>query len=99
MSQPIGWRRIALAVVVLGMPASLFAQGVDAGVSIYEEQLRVNLDRQQIRTDGVDAGGWFSLAWFHYDDPGANQWRDLRRYELPAPRSTAASTRPTSAGC
>jgi len=54
------------------------------GVSIYEEQLRLRLDRQmpEAREVGVDFGGWFNFALFKYDDPTGPRWRTLRQYEL-----------------
>ena len=60
------------------------AAGEDRGRRIYDEQLRVELDRQmpEAREFGFDAGGWFNFALFKFDDAGARRWRTLRQYEL-----------------
>ncbi|HUT00885.1 MAG TPA: alginate export family protein [Phycisphaerae bacterium] len=60
------------------------AQAQDDGRRVYDEQLRVQLDRRwaEAREIGLDAGGWFSFALFHYDDAGARRERVLRQYQL-----------------
>ncbi len=60
------------------------AQDVQGGRRVYDEQLRVELDQQipDAGDIGLDAGGWFSFALFHYDDAAADKNRTLRQYEL-----------------
>ncbi|GAG15553.1 unnamed protein product, partial [marine sediment metagenome] len=55
-----------------------------AGRRVYDEQLRVRLDRQmpEAREMGLDAGGWFSFALFKYDDPQGGRFRTLRQWQL-----------------
>lgn len=62
------------------------AAGQDNGRAIYNEQLRVQLDRQtpEAQELGFDAGGWFDFALFKYDDTAAGKWRTLRQYQLRA---------------
>lgn len=45
-------------------------RGQAGGARIYEEQLRVQFDQQSLesRERGVDGGGWFNYAFFHYQD-------------------------------
>ncbi len=56
------------------------------GRDIYDEQLRVRLDQQvpEAREMGFDAGGWFSAAYFNYDDPSTpgGSVRTLRKFEV-----------------
>jgi len=56
----------------------------EGGQRIYEEQLRVQLDRQiaQAQEIGVDGGGWFSFAFFHFDDAAERVEKVLRQYQL-----------------
>ncbi len=51
---------------------------------LYDEALRVELDKQQAaaRRIGLDGGGWFSFALFNYDDAEARKDRTLRQYDL-----------------
>lgn len=78
----------AFAYVLLAalIPAGIVqsASGQDDGRRLYREQLRVQLDQQlaQAREIGLDAGGWFSFALFHYDDASARRERVLRQYQL-----------------
>lgn len=76
-------RALAAAALLAGIAPPAGAQTAD-GRRIYEEQLRVRLDEQlaEAREIGVDAGGWFSFAFFHYDDAAARRQRVLRQYEL-----------------
>jgi len=71
-----------LAVCALG--SSALAQS--GGRAIFEEQLRVDLDRQmpRAREMGFDAGAWFTFAVFRYDDAAAGKIRNLQQYELRA---------------
>jgi len=73
-----------LAVGAVSWCPPALAQPVVAGRRVYDEQLRVELDKQQAaaRQIGLDGGGWFSFALFHYDDDAAGQERTLRQYEL-----------------
>ncbi len=70
--------------LVLLFPTALRAQQPSDGRRIYEEELRVRLDRQipEAREMGFDAGGWFNFAFFNYDDASADKDRTLRQYEL-----------------
>jgi len=83
-----GWRAagvcVPVAVLVLGVLLPTAAGQDAAGRNIYEEQLRVQLDRQvaEAREVGVDGGGWFSFAFFHFDDASARTDRTLRQYQL-----------------
>lgn len=74
-----------LVVVALAMAWAGTAAAQDAdSLRIYEEELRVALDRQQPadREIGFDAGGWFNFALFHFKDWGALHQRTLRQYQL-----------------
>jgi len=74
-----------LACVVL--PA-VIADGQDTSPSrVYDEQLRVDLDKQAAdkRNATLSGGGWFSFAMFKYDDQnaaGGGTFRTLRQSEL-----------------
>lgn len=76
---------ILLASVAL-LTTPLLGQAVDveSGQRLYEEELRVLLGEQapEAQEFGYDAGGWFSFAYFRYDDETAREQRNLRRYEL-----------------
>ncbi|MFP3937996.1 MAG: alginate export family protein [Phycisphaerae bacterium] len=79
--------RLWFSSVVLPLALLIFplaAQGQESGRRFYEEELRVRLDEQAPEFDeiGYDAGGWFSFAYFRYDDEAAREQRNLRRYEL-----------------
>jgi len=75
--------------VLLVMAAALWSAPAGAQVQdgrrIYDEQLRVQLDRQtpEAREIGFDAGGWFSFGFFNYDDE-LGEKHTLRQYELRA---------------
>ncbi len=72
-----------LLLMVIAVLAVAPAAGQDTGgLGIYDEQLRVQLDKQEVRKTGFDAGGWFNFAFMHYDDAAAMRRRNLRRYEL-----------------
>lgn len=72
---------VLLAAVCL---AAATAGAQETGVRIYDEQLRVRLDRQEPGAQelGFDAGGWFNTALFTFDDPSGRAERTLRQYEL-----------------
>ena len=72
-----------LLVIVVAFSATPAAGQVSSGKRIYDEQLRVRLDRQipQAREIGFDAGGWFSFGYFNFDDEVGEKHR-LRQYEL-----------------
>ena len=74
---------LIMALVVLATAGVARAQD-GRGIRLYEEQLRVRMDQQQssARQEGFDAGGWFSFAFFHFDDAAAEKERVLRQYEL-----------------
>jgi len=76
-----GWLCVLVIAVLCGRAAG---QRTADERRIYEEQLRVRLDQQQpiARELGLDAGGWFSFAFFNYDDAAARKERTLRQYEL-----------------
>ncbi len=80
------WRRVLLVVAVAAMPVGAAFGQARAGRDIYQEQLRVRLDQQlpEAREMGFDAGGWFSLAYFNYDDPSTpgGSVRTMRQYEV-----------------
>lgn len=75
-------RRLLALAVVAGFWAAP-AAGQD-GMALYEEELRVELDQQRPgdREVGFDAGGWFTAAFFHYDDAALGSDRPLRRFQL-----------------
>jgi len=77
-----GLRWVLAALAVAAACPRAGAQATD-GRRIYEEQLRTRLDQQVPEHNEVtfDAGGWFSFAWFHYDD-SAGEPHTLRQYEL-----------------
>jgi len=72
-----------LALVGYLCPQAL-GQVAPAGRRLYDEQLRVELARQQAAAKqiGLDGGGWFSFALFDYEDDDAGRHRTLRQYEL-----------------
>ena len=75
----------ALLITAVLVPAGrAAAQAAAEGRRIYDEQLRVRLDQQQAmaREMGLDAGGWFTFAFFNFDDASARHHRTLRQYEL-----------------
>ena len=74
-----------LAVLtVCSHPAAAQDVGGPGGGRIYQEQLRVELDKQQAagRQIGLDGGGWYTFALFNYDDASARTERTLRQHEL-----------------
>lgn len=80
-------RRVRRALVLLAA-AALWAAPAAAqdGVALYEEELRVQMDQQhpEDREIDFDVGGWFSAAFFHYDDAMLGADRPLRRFQLRA---------------
>jgi hypothetical protein len=78
-----GSARVAVGLLtLLGCAAGASAQR--DGRRIYEEQLRVRLDQQMpmAREIGLNAGGWFSYALFHYNDTDVERERTLNQFEL-----------------
>jgi len=75
--------RLAWAVTVLAVCAAASAQE-GGGIRIYQEQLRVQLDQQQVsaREAGLDAGGWLVSSFLTYDDAVARKRRTLRQNTL-----------------
>ncbi|MCD4699487.1 MAG: alginate export family protein [Phycisphaerae bacterium] len=76
---------LSAVIVVVFLACTVSAQlPIEEGRRVYDEQLRVELDRQQsaARQMGLDAGGWFSFAFFDYEDAAARKERTLRQYEL-----------------
>lgn len=76
-----GLCRVAAVAALLATATA--AWGQSDGRRIYEEQLRTDLDRQQAaaRVMGLDAGGWFTMSFFNYED-GSRKERTLRQYEM-----------------
>ena len=78
---------LALAMLATGG----LAQTVGDGRRIYQEELRVQLDKQQVgaKAVGVDVGGWLTFGLFDYEDTYLHasgrrkgKVRTLRQYEL-----------------
>ena len=66
---------ILLATTAGAIPAA--GQSLE-GIRVYDEQLRVQLDKQKVRESGFDAGGWFNFAYMYYNDIGAEgKLRDI----------------------
>ncbi len=68
-------------------PAAAFSQpaaNLAGGGRVYQEQLRVELDKQQAsaRQIGLDGGGWYTFALFDYDDAAERKERTLRQHQL-----------------
>ena len=78
--------RVAIALALAGAFLAWPAAAQEAGVRVYEEELRVKLDEQSLaaRDSGVDGGGWFSFAFFNFDDASARRHRTLRQYQIRA---------------
>jgi hypothetical protein len=75
----------ALALLVVFAPGRALAQRApDDGFRVYNEQLRVKLDQQQASAhqQGLDAGGWFSYAFFNFNDEEENRTRVLDQYSM-----------------
>ncbi|MHC4986605.1 MAG: alginate export family protein [Planctomycetota bacterium] len=77
-----GWGRSLIAVLVLAAAAS--GQDIVRGRTVYNEQIRIALDRQMpdSRETGFDAGGWMTITFFDYDDAAAHRHRTLTQYAL-----------------
>lgn len=76
---------LSAVAVVFFLTCTVSAQRpIEEGRRVYDEQLRVELDKQQAaaRQIGLDAGGWFSFAFFDYEDAAARKERTLRQYDL-----------------
>jgi hypothetical protein len=75
---------LLVTVALFAAPAPGQAVESESGRRLYEEELRVLLGEQAPETQefGYDAGGWFSFAYFRYDDEAAREQRNLRQYEL-----------------
>ena len=74
---------LVLCVLAGAAPAARAQQN---GRRVYEEQLRVRIDEQipSTREVDLDAGGWFSFAFFDYSDRSTYQDRTLRQYQIRA---------------
>jgi len=77
------WRWYLLAAAAVTIPFAP-AAGQQTGQDVYQEQLRLKLDEQlpEAREIGFDAGGWFSFAFFNYDDAAGRRHRTLRQFQL-----------------
>ncbi len=75
---------LSLVVVSVLVCRASAQEPIERGRRVYGEQLRVELDKQQAtaRQMGLDAGGWFSFAFFDFEDAAARKERTLRQYEL-----------------
>ena len=75
-----GWL-VLVAMAVIPVAALGQERG---GREVYEEQLRVALDKQlpEAREVSVDAGGWFNFALMIFDDAAADRDRALRQFQL-----------------
>lgn len=73
-----------LGVVLACCMVAQFAQAQDNPSRVYDEQLRVLLDKQSPtqRDLTVDAGGWYSFGFFDFDDASASKDRTLRQHQL-----------------
>lgn len=58
----------------------------EEGVRVYQEELRVQMDQQDIvaRDTGVDGGGWFNFAYYNFDDATARRNRTLDQFQFRA---------------
>jgi hypothetical protein len=81
----MAWRRL-LAVVILAAASGQAMAQERTGSRVYDEQLRVALDKfdSETRENSVDVGGWLNMAFFNYDDAPARIERQMRQYELRA---------------
>ena len=77
---------ITLAATGVLCPQPAVGQQRRSGVDIYQEQLRVQWDRQtpEAQEAAFDVGGWFSFAMFKYDDASNLRVRNLRQYQIRA---------------
>jgi hypothetical protein len=83
MNMRMGMRTFLLWAMIGVLVFTGTARAQDrGGRGIYDEALRVRLDRQMdmAREMGLDAGGWFNVAYFNYDDYNAGRERQLVRY-------------------
>lgn len=65
------------------LAGTLCAQ-TNSGVRIYDEQLRVTLDRRDPadKEMGFDAGGWLNFTLLHFDDDASLRRRTLNQFQL-----------------
>jgi hypothetical protein len=78
--------RIVRTLLILAAAAFLAvpAKAQESAYRVYNEQLRVQLDQQtpESRDRTVDAGGWLSFAYFHYNDTVGHEDRSLRQFQI-----------------
>jgi hypothetical protein len=80
----IGLGRVA-CVAVLAMAtataSALAPGGTVGGQRIYDEQLRIDLDRQRpgAADHSFDGGGWLNISFFLYEDDAAGKDRSMMR--------------------
>ncbi|MHC4294327.1 MAG: hypothetical protein ACYSTL_01945, partial [Planctomycetota bacterium] len=79
-----GWVLLmCLAALLVVVPVGSASGQVAGGRRVYNEQLRVRLDRQvpQAREISFDAGGWLDIALFNFDD-AVGQKHTLRQFQV-----------------
>lgn len=83
MSTRLGCAALA-AMLALASAASAATPTTVGGRRIYDEQLRIDLDRQKPSAADVniDAGGWLDLSFFLYEDDPAGTNRSMMQYAL-----------------
>lgn len=76
--------KIGLVAVLVLLCAGQETVAQQSASKVYDEQLRVALDKQTpTRSDvTLDVGGWLSFAFFDYDDAAARKERTLREFQL-----------------
>ena len=80
----LAWRGLLAVAIMAAASGQVMAQ--QTASRVYDEQLRVKIDRldPQAREEKIDYGGWLNAAFFNYDDAPARIERQMRRYELRA---------------
>ena len=83
LAQEVRRCRLGVGLVVLLLATVAFGQD-PTGRTVYNEQIRIALDRQmpESRETGFDAGGWLTIAFFNYTDAAADAHRQLMQYSI-----------------